>query len=67
MIAAPGPDVVAGDTHEYVLGEPHMVTNTVERRSFVYRHPRPERLLRAAEADYARRGVYAVPSKCSLF
>ncbi|MEU3522009.1 lantibiotic dehydratase [Streptomyces sp. NPDC006654] len=67
MIAATGPEAVAAGDWEGVLGELHVATNTVEGRAFVDRHPEPERLLRAAEADHAGRRVYAVPPKDSLF
>ncbi|MCS0600860.1 lantibiotic dehydratase [Streptomyces sp. LP11] len=67
MIAATGPQAVADGDWEGVLGELHVATNTLEGRAFVDRHPDPERLLRAAEADYAGRRVYAVPPKDSLF
>lgn len=61
MIAADGPGAVARGEYDFVLGELHLATNTLEARLFVEQHPEPERMRDAAAADSLNHRVCAIP------
>ncbi len=67
MIAAPSEEAIARGDFQFVLGQLHLATNSLESRAFVAQHPDPGRLLAAAEADYLDRRVYAIPRRNSPF
>jgi hypothetical protein len=67
MIAAADPDAVLRGDFLLVLGELHLAVNSLDNRFFVQHHDDPQRLLAAAEADFAGRRIYAALPKNSPF
>lgn len=67
MLAADGPEALERGDYQWVLGELHAATNTVESRLFVEQHPDPGQLIAADEADYGGYRIYPLASKESDF
>jgi hypothetical protein len=67
LLAAAGPEAIDRGDYQWVLGELHVATNTVESRLFVEQHPEPARLRTADESDHGGHRVYLLPSKESDF
>ncbi|MDQ4105376.1 MAG: lantibiotic dehydratase family protein [Actinomycetota bacterium] len=63
MIAATDPGAVERGDFLFVLGEIHLGCNTLDSRFLVEQHEDPTQLLRAAEADYGCRRIYAIEPK----
>jgi hypothetical protein len=63
MIAAASPDEVQRGNFLLVLGEIHLVTNTLDQRLFVEQHPDPARLIAAEQADRGPRRIVPILAK----
>ncbi|WP_283133878.1 lantibiotic dehydratase [Rhizohabitans arisaemae] len=50
MIAARGPEAIAAGDYEFVLGELHLTTITLDASTFLTRHEAPERIAGALES-----------------
>jgi hypothetical protein len=61
FIAADGPEAVARDDFDFVLGELHCASNTLEYQVFAAQHPAPQRLRDAAIRVGLDQRVCAVP------
>ena len=63
MIAAASADAVERGDFLLVLGELHLVSNTLASRCFAEQHPDPARLIAAERADRGPRRVVLIPAK----
>ncbi|MEU4159998.1 lantibiotic dehydratase [Actinoplanes sp. NPDC026670] len=61
MIVASGPEALAAGDVDFVLGELHAATNTLETTFFLQRHPEPDRLVAAASATGMTSRFFTVP------
>lgn len=61
MIAASEPEALACGDVDFVLGELHAATNTLESKLFIAQHPEPERLVAAAAAVGFTRRMFTIP------
>ena len=61
MIAATEPEALANGDVDFVLGELHAATNTLESKLFTAQHPEPERLTAAAAAVGFTGRIFTIP------
>jgi hypothetical protein len=65
LVAAADVDAINAGDFEIVLGEMHLAINALRHLCFQSLHPKPERLLAAAEADFERPRLHPVLPKAS--
>lgn len=65
MLAASGPDAIALGDFQFVLGELHVASTTLENRLWTAQHPDVARLRSAAEEDGLDGRVVLIPSRKS--
>lgn len=66
LLAACGPDAIAQGNYEWILGELHQGTNTLDRMALVSQHPKPDDLLLALAADHPEPRVVPVYPRHTL-